>query len=117
MGTLLLTPFLYLATVSIVFTILFREPTRDFERTTWSTDSTNRYQMADDIIKSKILIDKTPAQLQEILGNPTYKYPKLNKWHYHMGWGSGGLGFMFHVLEVNFNKDKVISVYHGKIND
>ena len=116
-GTLILTPFLYLGAIFIFFSILFHEPEKDFERSTWIADSTHRYQMAGDIINSKILIGKDQNQLIQILGYPTHEYPQRNQWNYEMGCGGGGLGFMIHSLEVNFDKNKVISVYHGKIKD
>ena len=116
-GTVILTPLLYLCAVSIFFSILFYEPEKNFNSSKWLTDTAHRYQMAKDIIESKILIGKNQHQVIQILGFATNEFPERNLWNYDMGEGGGGLGFMFHNLEVVFDKNKVIAVYHGKIQD
>jgi hypothetical protein len=81
----------------------------------WLTGHNDRFKMADDIVSSKILIGKEANQILEILGKPTSGGSKT--WVYPMGMGGGGLGFMFHDLVVNFDKDTVVSVRHNRIQD
>jgi hypothetical protein len=73
--------------------------------------------MAGDIIDSKMLIGKDTNQVRQILGDATWGMNNDSSFVYDMGFGGGGLGFMFHHLVVKFDNNKVVSVEHAKIRD
>jgi hypothetical protein len=74
--------------------------------------------MAGNIIKSKILIGKDTSQVKQMLGEPTWTNARTQNWTYDMGTGGGGLGFLFHNLDLKLdNKGKVTSVEHIEIPD
>ena len=72
--------------------------------------------MGDDIVKSKILLGKDTNQVKQLLGKPTWQDSINISWTYDMGFG-GGFGFLFHNLEINFDKNKVAKVDHIRIKD
>ncbi len=116
--TLILTPILYVSLVLLfVFGIPF-ESKKNFDKLEWINDREGRFQMANDIIKSNILIGKDTSQVKQLLGAPTWSGDTTHVWTYDMGFGGGGLGSMFHHLNLNLdNNGKVISVEHIKIRD
>ena len=73
--------------------------------------------MALDLIDSKLLMGKDTNQVKQLLGDPTFGMNNENSYIYDMGFGGGGLGFMFHHLIVKFESNKVVSVEHAKIRD
>ena len=92
-------------------------PSKDFDKAEWLKDREGRFQMAGDIIESKMLLGKDTSQVKQILGDPTRGMKNDNNFGYDMGFGGGGLGFMFHHLIVKFDNNKVVSVEHAKIRD
>jgi len=115
--TILLTPILYIGAIAIFFSILFNEPTRKFDKSIWLSDPNNRYQMSDNIIDSKMLIGKDTNQIKQILGNPKWRSVSSNSWTYDMGMGGGGLGFLFHSLDISLVNGKATKVDHFEIKD
>jgi len=117
-GTIVLTPLLYIGAIYIFFSILFHEPKRKFDKFSWNSDKTHRFQMADNIIKSKLLIGKDSTQVKALLGDTPVKYNNPTQhWSYDMGNGGGGLGFLFHNLSIKFKENKVTHVEHHQIAD
>jgi nicotinic acid mononucleotide adenylyltransferase len=47
-------------------------PRKDFDQTKWQTDKKDRFQMANDIIKTNMLVGKDTNQVKQILGIPTW---------------------------------------------
>ncbi len=82
----------------------------------WQTDREGRFQMAGDIIESKRLLGKDTSQVKQILGDAAWGNSD-STFVYDMGFGGGGLGFMFHHLIVKFDNNKVVLVEHAKIRD
>jgi len=96
-------------------------PSKDFMQQEWLSNKDERFQMADDIIESKMLIGKDTSQVKLILGNVdwsknNWRTDSINTWTYDMGMG-GGFGLMFNHLCVKFEKGTVISVEHIKMAD
>lgn len=122
-ATLITTPVLYLLVIQLFILALFYTPSRDFNKKQWLTDRESRFEMADDILESKLLIDRDSNQVKEILGEPNRNIETWQNnrdkltWTYDMGMGVGGLGFLFHNLSVEFKNDKVINVTHIEIQD
>ncbi|MBK9718206.1 MAG: hypothetical protein IPO85_11970 [Saprospiraceae bacterium] len=96
---------------------LSREPSRDFDQSKWLTNKEDRFEMADDLIKRKVLIDRDSSQIIQLLGIPLVRDSLNLNWIYDMGSGGGGLGFLFHQLRITFDKNKVIKVEHIRIPD
>ena len=99
-------------------------PAKDFDQSQWQTDKVGRFQMAGDIIKSKMLIGRDTNQVKQLLGDPTwrsdstYQEELKNSWFYDMGMGAGGLGVVFHTLSMKFdNNKKVVAIKHSKMQD
>ena len=72
--------------------------------------------MIDDLIDSRVLIDKDSIQVKELLGKPNYKNTNENVWTYGAGTG-GGFGFVDHFLEIYYKKNKVQKIEHKRIQD
>jgi hypothetical protein len=120
-ATLVVTPIIYTGLIVLLIYWISYTPSKDFTQQEWLTNKEERYQMADDIIESKLLIGKDTNHVKLILGDTywsdNYWRPdSINTWTYDMGIG-GGLGFMFNHLYIKFEEDKVISVEHIKIPD
>jgi hypothetical protein len=116
-STIILTPIIYLGLIGIFIYFISREPSSDFVKSKWLTDREGRFEMGDDIVKSKILIGKDTNQVKELLGRATFQDSLNVLWTYDMGCGGGGLGFLFHNLSVQFDKGKVFKVDHIRIKD
>ena len=116
--TILITPVIYAGLVAFLLFGNFT-PNKDFDKSEWIKDNEGRFQMAHDIIKSKILIGKDTNQLKQIIGDPSWRENTAQIWTYDMGYGGGsGFDFLFHNLKITFNKKgKVISVEHLEIRD
>jgi hypothetical protein len=117
LATIIATPIIYSGLIYLFILWISYEPTKKFDSFLWQKDKESRYQMADNIVESKILINKDTIQLKEVLGEPAYRDSAAKRWSYNIGMGGGGLGFMFHELTITFNAKKVISVEHIKIRD
>jgi len=122
-ATLIGTPIIYVGLIMLFMFGISYTPSKDFDKSQWLTDKEGRFQMAGDIIKSRMLIGKDTNQIKQLLGDPTwrsdttYQAELRNSWFFDMGMGGGGLGFMFHNLIVKFDKHKVVDVKHGKTQD
>lgn len=122
-ATVIVTPIVYAGLIMLLIFVITYTPSKDFEKSQWLKDKEGRFEMAKDIINSKLLMDKDTIQVKQILGEPTWgsdtnwRLNKINSWTYNMGMGGGGLGFMFHHLVIKFEKQKVIAVEHVKIHD
>ena len=114
-ATLIGTPIIYVGLIILFFFGMTYTPSKDFEKSEWLTDKEGRFQMADDIIESKMLIGKDTTLVKQILGEPTWGGDTTKVWSYDMGFGGGGLGFLFHQLNLKLDsKGKVTSVEHVK---
>jgi len=115
--TILLSPVIYSGLIVLFIIYLTHEPSRDFDTVKWLSDRKNRYEMADDLVARKLLIDQDSILVKNIIGEPSWRDPARAYWSYDMGMGGGGLGFMFHDLRIQFKNDKVISVLHRRVQD
>lgn len=116
---------LILYAIFVVGTIYYmtKEKHREFETKEWiligedMNKRLSRFQMVDDLIDRKILIEKDSLALKKILGEPTWRQEKDNKWIYEAGTG-GGFGFVDHYLDIYFGTgNKVIRTEHRRIED
>lgn len=122
-ATLIVTPIIYVGLIMLFIFGMTYTPSKDFDKSQWLTDKEGRFQMASDIISSKMLIGKDTNQVKQMLGEPTWgsdstwRPDTVNTWSYDMGMGGGGLGFLFHNLVIKFEKEKVVAVEHSEIRD
>ena len=102
----------YVFSVAGLIYFLTKEKSRDFDKKDWILlnedieKRLHRYEMIDDLIDSRVLIDKDSIQVKELLGKPNYKNTNENVWTYEAGTG-GGFGFVDHFLEIYYKKNKV----------
>ncbi len=117
-ATIISTPIIYLGLILIFIFGISYTPNKDFDKSLWLTDQEGRYQMAGNIINSRMLIGKDTTQVKQVLGEPTFFGDTTKVWTYDMGCGGGGLGFLFHYLTLKLDNDgKVTYVEHQKIRD
>lgn len=115
--TLVMVPIIYQVVILLFIFALVYEPNKDFDKSRWLTDKQNRFQMANNIIDSKMLINKDTNEVKRLLGNPVLQTDSSRTWNYDMGMGGGGVGFLFHTLIIKFGRNKVTSVFHQKVED
>jgi len=122
--TLILTPAIYIGLVLLLLFGLSYTPSIDFDRSQWLADREGRFQMATDIIKTKMLIKKDTIEVKGLLGEPTWgtdstwKSDAISTWTYDMGFGGGnGIAGLMHNLVITFDKGHVVTVKHVKIQD
>jgi hypothetical protein len=116
-STIALTPIIYTGLFFVFMYFLLREPSSDFDKAKWLADEGERYTMADDIVESKMLLGKDTSQVWLLLGRPKHQDSSTFTWKYYAGFGGGGIGFVFHDLEVRFEKAKVVEVEHIRMNE
>ena len=79
----------YVFSVAGLIYFLTKEKSRDFDKKDWILlnedieKRLHRYEMIDDLIDSRVLIDKDSIQVKELLGKPNYKNSRC-----HAGWKS-----------------------------
>ena len=112
----------YVFSVAGLIYFLTKEKSRDFDKKDWILlnedieKRLHRYEMIDDLIDSRVVIDKYSIQVEELLGKPNYKNTNENVWTYEAGTG-GGFGFVDHFLEIYYKKNKVQTIEHKRIQD
>lgn len=121
-ATLTTTILVYFGLITLLLYWITYTPTKKFTRQEWSSNKNERFQMADDLIKRKLLINKDSNAVKQLLGsshhgNHNWRSDSANTWLYDMGMGGGGLGFRFHYLLVRFEDGNVATVEHQKIDD
>ena len=114
-ATIVMTPAIYLAVIVGLIFNFNNTPKRDFDIKEWHADRVSRYEMADDIIENKKLIGKDTIELKKFLGEPDYRVDTA--WMYDMGAGGGGLGFLFHQLNLKLANGIVATATHVKWKD
>ena len=89
-------------------------PARTFKADSWKENVEDRHQMSDDLIHSKVLMDKTKVQIVDKIGLPinniSLKQDTLTPWKYSMGSRGWGLGFKFYYLKIKFQNGKSVKV-------
>lgn len=122
-ATIISTPIIYGGFIWLFIYCITYSPTKRFNKTSWLTHKSIRYEMAGDLINSKQLIGLDTIQVKEVLGVPTSinlidsSGNHIRNWSYDMGSGGGGLGFLFHNLLIKFENEKVVTVEHLELKD
>ena len=108
-ATLICTPLIYIGLIILWISISSYYPTNDFNKIKWDTDKDKRYEMSDDLIKSKILIGKTKQDVIKILGNGDNNL-ESNTWYYGLGFAPRFMTIDPDVLIIEFTGEKVSEV-------
>jgi hypothetical protein len=117
-ATLLVPPVIYVVLILLFLFAMSYTPSKNFDKLEWLTDKEGRFEMANDIIKSKMLIGKDTTQIKQILSDPTWGGDSTKVWIYDMGFGGEAFSSIFHSLNLQLDsKEKVILVEHIKIRD
>lgn len=116
-GTIILTPLIYAALITIFFSILFHQPTRKFDKDKWFADRERRYEMRDDIVESGILKEKNKKEIIELVGPPDLGTDTTDVWNYDLGTSGAGLGWQFNTLLVTFDNNRVVKVEKQEVVD
>lgn len=116
-GTIILTPIIYVGLFTVFFTMLFYEPKKDFERDKWFADKEGRYEMRDYIVESRILNGKNKKEIIDMIGLPDFGTDTTNVWNYDLGTSGAGFGWQFNTLLVTFDNDRVVKVEKQEIVD
>jgi hypothetical protein len=116
-GTIILTPLIYMGLIAIFFSILFHQPTRAFDKDRWFADREKRYEMRDDIVESEILKEKNKKEIIELIGPPDFGTDTNDVWNYDLGTSGAGIGWQFNTLLVTFKNDRVVKVEKQEVVD
>ena len=108
-ATLVSTPLLYVGFMLILISIITYYPHRTFSRERWLADEEKRYELSDNIIKSKMLIGKTKADVKAILGDGGLS--ESSSWTYELGYRPQLFNIDPDYLIVKFKNGVVINVY------
>jgi hypothetical protein len=108
-ATIAATPVIYVGIIMLwVFSISYH-PTNDFDKEKWFADKEKRYELSENLIKSKMLIGKTKSEVRQILGNEG-NTDESNHWNYYFGFRPGFANIDSDVLDIEFKNEKVIRV-------
>ncbi|NOT74229.1 MAG: hypothetical protein HOP08_04815 [Cyclobacteriaceae bacterium] len=116
-GTIILTPIIYIGIIFLIFSWMFYEPTRDFSKERWFSEKQKRYEMRDDIVESDFLKNKNKAEVLNLLGSPDFRTDTTNVWEYDLGTSGAGFGWQFNSLLVKFDHEQVSKVEKREIVD
>ena len=100
--------FYFLLIVSWIYVVEYY-PEEKFDKQKWETNIEERYTMSENIIKSKILIEKTKEEVIELLGNEYRDYGE-NHIGYYLGFVPRMITIDPDVLDVYFENGKVVKV-------
>lgn len=109
--SLVATPILYIMIYWIAFFMIIPNGTRqiDFERSLWFENGFNKVEMVDDLVESKILINKTPEEIFQQLGKPDRR-DSANSIYYYLGTESVGFGIFAISIQIELENNHSVSV-------
>lgn len=95
---------------ALYFLILFlNENNHKFSKRKWDQNPGIHYQIAEDLVKKKILINKSETEVIQLLGEPTNRYDSLNFWRYNVGVESVMMMDVLYHLNIFWGKQRVDS--------
>ncbi len=88
-----------------------------FDAQQWIKKPSSRYEMINDMVSNKILIGKTKAEIQTLLGkyewlswDKALNAKSKDKWNYNLGLKPGALNKKMECMELNFNNAQVTAL-------
>jgi hypothetical protein len=109
-ATIILTPLIYVGIVMLIFFSISYYPSNGFDKQKWDTDKDKRYELSEDIIKSKLLIGKSKSEVKQLLGDDSGNEEKFNVWYFDLGYKPELFNIDPSSLKVTFVNNKVIKV-------
>jgi hypothetical protein len=109
MTTLIATPLIYSGLITFWLISISYYPSHDFDKEKWFSNKEKRYKLSKDIIESKMLMNKTKAEVQQILGDEKNS-DQSDYWNYYLGFKPGFANIDPDVLDIEFKNGKVIRV-------
>lgn len=95
----------------IFLSILSCERRIKFDENHWKKYPNERYKMADDLIKSQILINKSKNEVRTLLSDDCKDCDDdSNDWMYFLGEGFHKLDRKWEIMDIKFYNDRVSSV-------
>ena len=108
-ATLVITPLIYVGLIFLWICWVEYYPKRDFNREKWISNKERRYEYSNDIIKSKMLIGKTKAEVKQLLGTPENSEER-DDWYYNIGFVPEIMNIDRSALIVEFKDGQVTMV-------
>lgn len=115
-GTIILSPLLYIGLILIFMSYLFYQPQYEFNKSKWIASKHLRYEMRDNIVESRILNGKSKSEIIELIGK-SENNDSLDIWIYDLGMSGAGFGWQFNSLELSFKNGQVNNVRKIEIID
>lgn len=109
-ATIILTPLIYVTIVLLIIYFISYYPSRNFDRKKWLTDKEKRYELSQDLIKSKILIGKSKIEVKQFLCDKEDNQDQFDTWDFGLGYRPGLFNIDPDYLEIEFKNKKVINV-------
>jgi len=107
--TIITTPAIYAGIwTGIVFAMTYY-PKHDFNKENWANKEDKRYEMSADIIKSRVLLNKTKSEVKQLLGGES-NTEQSDKWYYNLGNRPELFNIDPSTLEVDFSQGVVSDV-------
>jgi hypothetical protein len=107
-STIVGTPILYLLIIISIFAAMSYYPEHDFDSVKWKNDSEKRYELTEDLIDSKMLIGKSPKEVEYLLGKADGIYNNI--WVYDVGFVPALANIDPDIVEITFRNNKVASI-------
>ena len=99
-----------LLSIVIVIFLVSCERRLEFDKNYWKNHPNERYKMADNIVKTKLLIGKNKQDVRVLLEDCKYCDDTSNNRMYYLGEGFNKLDRKWEILDVEFQDGKVVSV-------
>ena len=115
-GTVILTPIIYLGLIGIVFSLVFYNHGKDLVRKKWFIDKEKNIQMRETISKNRIF-GKRKGEILELLGPPSLKSDTSYIWIYDYQIPEGRSEMEFNRMILIFENDRVSTIEKKIIQD
>lgn len=89
-------------------------PKQNFNKKEW-LNKNKRYEYSDDIIDSKMLMNKSKSEVRKILGDES-NLDTSDTWYYDLGFRPELLNIDPYSLEIDFENGKVVEVEQHTTN-
>lgn len=105
---MILAPCVYLIVAFVFFSIVIFPPEfqKDFDQAAWNDLKGIRFEMRNDLVESKLLLNKGKLDVKELLGEPD-KSDSAEIWTYDLGVSKAGFGWQYNDLKVHFKNGRV----------
>ena len=105
-----LSPVIYFAVIFLWLSVLNYYPRENFDSERWKSQTELRYEMTQDIMNSNLLIGKSKAEVEALLGRAG-NLKESDLWKYNVGYVPSMVSLDADFLFVRFEDGKVHEVY------